>query len=181
MNISRVSDEIKTYTYPVIKIIIFVLIIGISIYRDKLIHIDNKVLYFVITVIAVISVIGCWLGIFNSIAEIIELQEQCADERKDIAKMKTKEYTLDDILYLVENNDIIEIEIKTSCGIIKIGSSSDSKWSEDNFFDKLYYCGSQEYKGIEAFQAAIEVYSNNKILEVVSIDGLVVEKNKSSY
>ena len=74
---------------------------------------------------------------------------------------------------MIEKEDILEVEIKVQEEIVKIGCTSDNKWSTNEFFDKVYYCDDTEYETIEAFRKALNTYEIDGMLEVVSIDGIM--------
>lgn len=172
MKIFEVNDEIKNYIYPTVKIIICVVIFTIVFNREKIFSISSRIVRLILTFLGLIAVLGCVLCIYISIIEISELHDRRADEKRLYLKLNTKKYSVQDILELVENNDIIEIEIKTSQGIIKIGSSSINNWSENVFYDKLYYCGNKEYESIDELKTVVTIYSDSEELDVISIDGI---------
>ena len=172
MKIFEVNDEIKSYTYPILKILICAVIITIIYNRNKIFSITSILGNLIITALVFGLLLGCILCIYISVIEITELHDRRIDEKRNFEGLNTKKYSIDDILKLIEENDIIEIEIKTSQEIIKIGSSSVNNWSENIFYDKLYYCGDKEYESIEELKTAVIFYGDNEELQVVSIDGI---------
>lgn len=174
MNIFEFNDHIKTYSYPIIKIIICCMILILCYFREKIVPFSNKTLFIITLCVVFILIITCIKCIYISVFEIQELYNCRKKEKRNVSELCTKEYSVDSILNLVESNDIVEIEIKVSNNIIKVGSSSDSKWKEDELFDKLYYCGTETYKNVEDFHSIImELSKNGNSIEVVSIDGVL--------
>ena len=61
---------------------------------------------------------------------------------------------LERIVQLSKENDIMEFEIIANQDVIKIGSSSDCKYSSSVFFDKRYYIGKTDFLTAEEFEKA---------------------------
>ena len=183
MHIFEFNDEIETYTYPIIKIIVCVVIYIAMFYRDKLLGSPKEpAIIILIYVIVTILVGGCIFCVLISLAEILDLHIRRVEAKRDVEKLLTKKYTVDDIVAMAERDDILEIEIKFDGKIVKVGSSSDSCPGRSDFFDKAYFCNAgklEEMESIEEFRERLEAYSTEGVLEVFSIDGLpVVDKKK---
>lgn len=183
MHIFEFNDEIETYTYPIIKIIVCVVIYIALFYRDKLLGSPKEpAIIILIYVIVAILAIGCICCLELSFAEMLALHMRRVEAKRDVEKLRTKKYAVDDIVAMAEQEDILEIEIKFDGKIVKVGSSSDSCPGRSDFFDKAYFCNAgklEEMESIEEFRERLEVYSTEGVLEVFSIDGLpVVDKKK---
>ena len=90
--------------------------------------------------------------------------------------MTTTSFDLERVINLVKENDIIEFEIKSTGGIIKVGSSSDCKVGDSVFFDKRFYIEENEYLTSEEFETEILRHTVDGKLYVISIDGVKAEK-----
>ena len=79
---------------------------------------------------------------------------------------------VEDIEKLCLSNDIIEIKIIVQGKETLIGSASDCKTSDFNFFDKRYYVEDDEFVEFDLFQEELKkLISSDKVL-VFEIDGL---------
>lgn len=176
MDVLKVNDKLKTYHYPIVKIIIAVLLITILILRNYFIHVNNKLLSGIVAFVCMIIVLASVLCIYISIAEIINI-----NERRELGNLKhldidkTMYYTYDfeKVVCLIYNNDIIDIVIINSNSISRIGSSSNYNKSNGKFFDKAYYIDETEYPTIEQFESAFhEIWGNKETIDIISIDGV---------
>jgi len=111
--------------------------------------------------------------IYISIAEMVLIYSKRADSQKKVYKNNSvKLISINAIVDMVSRNDIIEIEILSpSMTVIKAGASSDSKYTEKQFFNKLYYIDRDEYKTIDEFCAEISCHSKDGFVKVVAVDG----------
>lgn len=169
MKLFELQTHLTSYTYPIVKIIICVTIIILSITRDHFIHISSEwqtpstILFCAIILVSL-------LCLEISIGEVF----QTFSNRKkvNVQAIETKDFSVDEIMDMVSANDIIEIEICNDSNILKIGASSDSKYSSSVFFDKQYYINDLNYDTIELFQTElIALFPKGKI-PVFSIDGI---------
>ena len=83
---------------------------------------------------------------------------------------------LERIVQLSKENDIMEFEIIANQDVIKIGSSSDCKYSSSVFFDKRYYIGKIEFLTAEEFEKELLPYTADGKINVITIDGIKAEK-----
>lgn len=182
MNIFKVNNEIKSYTYPVMKTFICITIIAMLINRGKIFSFSSGMGDLILTALSFVLVSACLLCMCISLVEISNLYERRVEAKRDVEKLRTKKYAVDDIVAMAEQEDILEIEIKFDGKIVKVGSSSDSCPGRSDFFDKAYFSNDgklEEMESIEEFRERLEVYSTEGVLEVFSIDGLpVVDKKK---
>ena len=177
MNVFLFNEANKSYIYPIIKIIVFVVLIIIFINRGRIIPIDSKVINVVISILCTVVGFACIYCIYISGAELIQAHENREKEAvlSDRIIANSKQYTIDEIASLAESNDIIEIKIVFKNKGVMIGSSSDSKNSSSKFFDKLYFIDDEMFKEIEDFKSELLPYAINGQVSVISIDGIVPE------
>lgn len=176
MNIFIMNTSLKTYTYPIVKISISVIIILVSVFWNKIFQTTNNVTNIIVSVVSFVLCLICIYCSYVSIAEIVYLHDVKKEENLDSVSIQIsdcKQYSLDDIKMLVESNDIIEIYILVKNNILKIGSSSDYNYSKNIYFDKEYYVGKTNYKKIEDFTKDVTQYLINEKIYVVAIDGVV--------
>ena len=171
--IFKVNSEIKSYSYPTIKILLCLVVIGVLINRDRLFSLGDKRWDSAMTVLAGVLTMGCIFCIYISVAEIDELHERLVDNQRSVEGTVVKQYPIENLMKLIKKEDILEVEIKFQEKIVKIGCTSDNKWSTNEFFDKVYYCNDTEYETIEAFREVLNTYEIDGMLEVVSIDGIM--------
>lgn len=179
MNIFHVDENLKTYTYPVVKILVLTLIILVFINRGYIIHIENKIVDEIVGVLCGIVSIVCIYCIYVSVFEIDAVHDnhKKTDNISAEAMEKSELYSVDEIVSMVNNNDIIEIRIISNGEIIETGSSSDCKAGSSKFFDKLFYVDKKEFTRIEDFKDAIQLYSDSGQTTIISIDGVPPRKH----
>ena len=93
------------------------------------------------------------------------------------AKKTGKQYSLENIMKMLRENDILEFEVKTLTGVITIGASSDCEPGSFKFFDKAYYIEDEEF-AIEQEKEFLEKLSymcGGESITVLSIDGVKVK------
>lgn len=172
IKIFEVNTELKSYTFPVIKILFCLALLVVLINRNKLfLFAENHLV--VETILSFALSVICIFCIYISIAESIELHEKLHENQISIQKIDSKQYSIENIIHMVEKEDILEVEIIVQDEIVKIGCTSDNDWSTNNFFDKVYYCNSDEYETIEVFRKVIHTYTTDGMLNVISIDGII--------
>lgn len=176
MNIFRLNDSLKTYTYSIIKIFICVALIPVIINRVHIFHyvIENEVVDFIESLLCAAIGIACIFCIYISAAEMIVTSENRAKERalSDSIIAKSKNYAVDEIVSMAEANDIIEIQIVSANRAVKIGSSSDCEIGSSKFFDKQYYIGEETFESIDDFKSKLLAYAINGQISVALIDDL---------
>lgn len=174
MDIFHVNESLKSYTYPIVKLLICIIIIVIFICRGQIIHTDSKTIKAIIGVCCTIAGIICIYCGYISIFEIFQVHEN----RSAISTISnytindSKPYMIDEVVTIVETNDIIEIQIIVNNSIVVIGSSSDCKAGSSKFFDKLYFIDKEKFSNIEEFKDYLSQYSINLKLSVILIDGI---------
>ncbi len=171
----RLQRQINNYKYPLIKLIVSFLLILFSIFRDSLFVITSKPLNLAVTLLCFVITVGSVLCIYIAILELFYAHRN----RKASSKHKAVTvipFDFDRVKCLIRDNDIIELEIKTTDGIIAIGAASDCKTGSSVFFDKSFYIGNKEYPTVIEFEENLRNYTVDGSIHVVSIDGIKVGK-----
>ena len=180
MKSTKKTTKETSYKRPLIRIVICLIVIVVGIFRGKIFPIPSGVVDTIITILCIpISLITIF-SIYISIFDIVELFEtrQKSKKRSLIKPTDCVLKKLEDVMLLVEQNDIIEFEIRTDRGLILAGSSSDCKNSSSNFFDKKYYIEENEYETISDFREAMISFSKDGALAVYAIDGVKQKNNE---
>lgn len=181
MDIFHVNENVKSYKYPILKIIVCVILIITFINRDRIIYIDNKVINIIIGILCTTVGIVCIYCIYISVYELFLVHGNRAKETvsSNSITAKSKKYTIDEIVFMAETNDIIEIQIVSKNRTVEIGSSSDCKNGSSKFFDKLYYIDDETFENIKDFKSELLAYAINGQISVVHIDGITpIKKNR---
>lgn len=175
MNIFSCNENLKSYIYPIVKILVSIVIVITIVNRNRLFIIENDLLKISIGVACFIVAIFCVYCTYISVSEIILVYDYrktiCLD--MDSALKSSKEYSIDDIIFLLTNNDIIEIEAFYNDKIIEISAVSNSRPGSSNFFDKCYRLDTKEFDSIDKMRAEMISCFDNKKIRVVSVDGLI--------
>lgn len=174
-NLLIVQTQIRNYTYPLVKLIVSFLLILFGIFRDSLFVVSSKPLDIAVSVLCFAISLGSVLCIYIAILELFYAHRN----RKALSKHKAVTvipFDFDRVNCLIRDNDIIELEIKTTDGIIAIGAASDCKTGSSVFFDKSFYIGNKEYPTVIEFEENLRNYTVDGSIHVVSIDGIKVGK-----
>lgn len=175
MNIFKCNVNLKSFTYPIVKIMVCVFLIIIIINSNRFVPIDNTKIFTEI-ILRLISV-GCVLTsifcIYISASEMILIHENRTkmDVVSEGIEKMSKKYSVEELASMVEKNDIIEVQIITDNNVVEIGSTSDCKVGSSKFFDKLYYVGKDEFADIDDFKTSLLAYSVDNEISVIMIDG----------
>ena len=164
------------YTYPLTKIVVSALIMLFSIFRNSLFVISSKPLNFLVTLLCLIATLASVLCIYIAVGELFYVYKNRKANLPERKPTTAIPYDLETIKRLVQENDIIELEIRTTEGIIQIGASSDCKVDSSVFFDKRFYIGENEYLTTEKFEEDLLRYAVDKEIHVITIDGVKAEK-----
>lgn len=172
MNVFKCNENLKSYTYPIVKILISVLIILVTINSSRFIPIDQTKIFMEssIRIISVGFVVSSIMCIYISASEMILIHEN--RKSKVLLRSVSKEYSIDELVSMVEKNDIIEIEIFVNNNLSKVGSSCNSYRYDSNLTDKLYYIDKNEFIDINEFKSSLFLYSINGKVAVHAIDGI---------
>lgn len=175
MKLFEVQTNSLSYVYPITKIILSAAIILICIFRRKLFNIPEGVIDGLASIISFALVLLCILILYISFGEIFHTysnRQQRVSDLDDAVQVPVGE-----VVKIVKRDDIVELEVLTERGIVKVGSSSDNAYCESVFFAKKYYIGSHGFDSIEGFENELFSLSENGFLNVFSIDGLRARKH----
>lgn len=185
MNIFKLDKELRSYKYPIIKIIICVAIIFVmllDVFFDQ-IHIsllDIKIIDIMFRIFATIINLACVLRIYISFGELIYVSKNRAKDKilsdSDIANCE--EFTLDDIISLSKNNYLLDIWIVSGNRIVEVGPTAVARYGDSKFYNKHFRIEKEEFWNIDDFKTALIPYLINEKLLVVSINGTAIEKLK---
>lgn len=178
MDIFHVKENVKSYAYPILKMIVCVGLIILFINRDCIVHIDNKAIDIIVGILCTTIGIVCIYCIYISVAELLLVYENRVKETavSDRIIAKSKPYTIDEIVHMAEANDIIEIQIVSKNSVVEIGSSSDCESGSSKFFDKQYYIEDKTFEDIKDFKSELSIYAMNGQISVASIDGIAPKR-----
>ena len=173
MKLFEVQKDLTSFTYPAVKIIICLSVIFLSFARSRIFRFANSWIDFGVTLLCFVLLMVSILCIYISVGELFHT---CAN-RKNINNQASdvKLLTIEAVTKIVSENDIVEIEVCTDNQTIKIGASSDCKYSSSIFEDKLFYISSSEYETIEQFMQALNELFPKGIIAVSKIDDLPLE------
>ena len=172
MNQLICNDNIKSYKYPIFKIIISIIFIVILINRSIFFCINNVILKTVVAIACAALVVICILSIYISFNEIILLYEKRHEESIDMREIliRAKKFSVEYIIKLLKSNDIIEIKVMCNNELIRIGASSDCHVDSFEFFDKSYYINDKEFKTVEEIQVYIIENIDSQNILVISVE-----------
>ncbi len=171
--IFKPSTKMKSYIFPITKIILFICLLIVLFFRDKLFNIEHDVFPWLFYAI-ILTIIWC---IYISIAELFLIHDKRENDKiktsiPDIMKCVTK--SIEELVELVDNNDIVDIIIVCNDMTVNVGDSSEFNSHSGNFFDKCLYVGEKIYGSIKDFEVALKGLTKEDFLYVYSIDGIVV-------
>ena len=172
----ELQTNLTNYTYPLTKTVVSILIILFSIFRKSLFVISSKPLNFFVTLFCFVATLASILCIYISIPELFYVWKNKKAKQERVEFITTTPFDLERVINLVKENDIIEFEIKSTGGIIKVGSSSDCKVGDSVFFDKRFYIEENEYLTSEEFESSLLQHSTDGKINVIAIDGVKAEK-----
>ncbi len=175
-NIFKCSGKIRSYTYPVIKIVLCVLLIIFLVNRNHFFVIHSSVWEIVVRNICFQIVILAVLCIYISTAEMVLLRERRAAAAVS-ALPEGRDYRIDDLVSLLGSNDIIEITAATDDKVIRFGASSDCRPGDAHFFDKTYYIDDKADIGIDEVKKALKRCADNDLIHVLTIDDIPVSND----
>ena len=177
MNPFKCNDSLRSYTYPVIKVVVCIAVILLDLAVSFHLHSDSQVFDIIIRIVSACVILSCVFCIYISCAEMISVSEN-REKAKPISEAEMasgKWFSSDEIAALARDCHSIAIEIpadRTSNRRLEVGSKSDLKPGTSHFFNKCYYIGEKDYSDISEFKAALEPYqTDTKGIFVVKIDG----------
>ena len=172
MKILNSDDNTKSYKIPIIRGTIWLCVVIADFLLAKFLYSDYlKSDYLCIFLRAVVL----FVAVRNLIRALGEFGRVKSNRNSTDSLRKNQKFyniSVDKIVSLAEENDIIEFMIIADDKKIKMGASSDCENNSFTFFDKRYYIGKQEYENIDEFRERVQEISDNGTIKVVSIDGV---------
>lgn len=168
----ELQTDLTSYTYPLTKVIICLLIIPALIFRNHFIHFSSAWAATAFTVLCFVIMVANILCLEISVGEMMETYWNRKENKSQPLEADSKLYTLDEIVHMAEICDIIEIKLYANGSAVIIGSSADSKPGRSDLFDKRYYVGKEEFPDISGFKNALRSYAVDGKLSVLAIDGI---------
>ena len=171
MRIFEPQENLTSYKYPITKMSICVSICFLIFYINKYSVFNRELVDTLMKTCGVLLVCPTIYCIYVSIVEI----EHVHRFRKVMYKRRnthTMAYSIEAIVNLLSENDIIEIEIDYCGEIIKIGTSATCCWPGGELTDKLYYVGNREYRMIDELTKELNGFTTSGCISVQSIDGI---------
>ena len=169
MKIFEEQDNLTSYTYPLVKIVVICLLNAIILLiRGYLAQFSNRIIDIVVAIVNFVVAMPSLLCVIISIFELIKtyFNRRSIDYRQ----ANTKQMNIEDIIKLASENDIIEIEVRTDDKIIKLGSSAECEDTGFEFKNKAFFISKREYQTIEEFRKAlIEIFPQGSV-PVIRID-----------
>lgn len=175
-NIFKCSEKIRSYTYPVIKIVLCVLLIIFLVNRNHFFVIHSSVWEIVVRIICFQIVILTVLCIYTSAAEMVLLHERRTAAAAS-ALPEGRDYRIDELVSVLESNDILEITAAADGKVIRFGASSDCRSGDARFFDKSYYIDDKADIGIGEVKQALKHCTDNDLIHVLTIDDIPVSND----
>lgn len=181
MKLFSFNLNVKSYFNPILKIVLSVSVIVLLFLSFNLLRSISNVFWSVVArILSAQIVILCVLRIYISFSEIILVYERKTKTNPDIksAKERSKAFSVEYVISLLEKCDIIDISIVTGGRILSFGASSDSRAGCSKLFDKKYYINDNEDVELGYLKEILNSSAVDDNVYVVSIDGLYPEKFK---
>ncbi len=166
----KLQTDLKSFKYPVLKIIICLSVIAVSIFRNSIFQVGNGWINIIVILLCLAFTLASILCLYISVGEIFHTYVNRKKENCQFSKIK--QLTIGTISEIVSQNDIVEIKVRKDEKTIKIGASADCEYTSSVFKDKLFYLSSSEYETVEQFtEALLELFPEGNV-PVLEIDGL---------
>lgn len=173
MKLFELKTDLTSYKYPIVKIGICISIIVLLIVGGRPLGTQYLWMKILTKIISFILCCGSILCIYISVGELFYTHKnRKAKTAANISPASLKRFNIREMVQLIRQNDIIEIAVFVNEKTIKIGASSDCKFSDSVFFDKRYYINDTEYDTFDAFQTAFFNCMQSDEISVLSIDGV---------
>lgn len=165
------SDEKSmSYSRPVKKLLIFLILIILSIFRIK---VDNKVIDAVLTLLAVACIIVAIMCVLTSLYTIFftfsNLRKNSEKQMKRVMR-RVRTYSYKKFIALLKDNSNISVKIIYRNKLVEVCVNSDGKNSEP--LDKQYFIKSREFDSFDKFEEALKAYFDDGKVKVMLIDDL---------
>lgn len=164
---SSLKEAIRNCIVTLLVFIIFILV-GIFV------EVNNLILDLVFTGIRGISLL-CFLIAILDLSLYFDDDVDEGERLSEKEKNRIKTYPLQEIVYMVQTEPIIEIIAAYRNTKLKIGSSAENIYGSDGFKNVMYYVKDQEFSEIEDFQNELKKLFGNRLIPICEIDGLAPE------
>ena len=174
--IFSLQTDLTDYKYPLIKIVVSLIVILLCFFRNKIFVISSRPLNIIVSFLCFAVTMASILCIYISVPELFYVRKNRKRAKFKASNISTTPFSLERIICLAKENDIIEFEIKFQENIVKIGASSDNKLSSSEFFDKKFYIEKEEYLTSNEFEKELFKYATNGKINIITIDGIKAKK-----
>lgn len=144
-------------------------------YLNKL-YIHNNGIAWLIGAPVAYYCLACAIVALAYLMEVADKRKQKspkASRAKKTKKIESRNYTFDQFLKMMDENDILDVVIQNNGHKVSIRASSDLTPDSEGFFDKAFYIGKTEYQTLEQLADALsQLLGTQADVEVLSIDGL---------
>lgn len=158
----------RTAKYVVI-IVISILIIIFLANRNRFFGIvTEKNPKITIGLISAILGVACIFAIIYSLYGIINSKVEQVNNQ--IVHPDDVTFTVDEIVNLAEQCDVIDVYATHNNKVLRLGTSSDSMPGKTALFNKKYYIGDICYSDVDSFREALFIIFPDNVIHVASID-----------
>lgn len=171
MKLFEFQTRLTSFKYPIIKIIVCLSLIILAVLRNSIFQISNIWINAIVTLLSFLITMASILCLCISVCEVIQTIEN-RQNTKIAFPVETKQVSIETIINMISENDIIEFDVCKDEKIFKIGSSAVCDYAFGPLRDKLFYIASSEYETIELFTEALLKLFPERSIPVFEIDGL---------
>lgn len=173
MKLFELKTDLTSYKYPIVKIGVCIAIIILLIFGIRPLGTQYLWMKILTKMISFLLCCGSILCIYISVGELFYTHKnRKAKTAAYISPASLKRFDIRKIVQLIRQNDIVEIAVFVNEKTVKVGASSDCKFSDSVFFDKRYYIDDTEYNTFDAFKTAFFNCMQSDEISVLSIDGV---------
>lgn len=167
--------QVKHILQAPLAICIGVLFLYATGYLNRL-YIHNDGIAWIIGAPVAYYCLTCALVALDHLVEVSDNRKrkaQKASRAKKTKKIESRNYTFDQFLKMMDENDILDVVIQNNGHKVSIRASSDLTPDSEEFFDKAFYIEKTEYQTLEQLADALsQLLGTQADVEVLSIDGL---------
>ena len=177
MNPFKCNASLRSYDYPLIKIVVCIAVIALDLAVSFHLHSNTFILNLIIRLVSACILLACVFCVYISFGEMNYASEnrRKAKPVSEAEMASGKWFSLDEIAALARDWPSIEFEIlsaQTPNQRLAVGSKSDLKPGTSHFFNKCYYIGEKDYTDPPVFLAALKtVQTDAQGFFVLHVDG----------
>lgn len=164
------DEKSMSYTRPVKKLLISLILILLSIFRIK---VDNKVIDTVLTLLAVACIIVAIMCVLTSLYTIFftfSNLRKSSEKQLKRAMRRVRTYPYKKFIALLKDNENISVKIIYRNKLVEVCVNSDGKSSEP--LDKRYFIKNRKFDNFDKFEEALKAYFDDGKVKVMLIDNL---------